>query len=372
MKKLLHLISFLPLFSLAQNVGIGTLTPAARLDVKTTDSYVSQFNGAAPMYMGIFENDIYRGYWGSFSGNAEDVDFGTGGGNTNGKLHLTVQANPKLTINNLGDVGIGTINPNHKFHLTGGDLFVQSSSGKIRFGNNGSNEWQMATTSGGADLRWYSTPDGGTTINPRHYFSQNGDVTIGGGGAPQARLHVSTTESETIRMEGNNPYLSFYDNTDGYKGYLWYNGADMVLGSVSAPVRFASNGYRMAINSDGRIYMGTGNLPATGYMLSVAGKVIAEEVKVQLKTGWPDYVFANDYKLLPIEELEKLIIKNKHLPNIPSAKEIEKNGISLGDMNKRLMEKVEEMTLYIIQLKKENNATDERLKLIEAKLDGLK
>ena len=372
MKKLLLFVLFLPLFSLAQNVGIGTTTPAAKLDVKTTGSYVSQFNGAAPMYMGIYENDIYRGYWGSYSGAAEDVDFGTGSGNTMGKLHLTVQASPKLTINTLGDVGIGTVTPNHKFHLNGGDLFVQSSSGKIRLGYDGGNEWQMATTGGGADLRWYSTTDGGSTINPRHYFSQNGDVMIGGGGVPLARLHVSTTASETVRMEGLNPYLSFYDNVDGYKGYLWYNGADMVLGSSTAPIRFASSGYRMTINTDGRIYMGIGNAPATGYMLSVAGKVIAEEVKVQLKTSWPDYVFANDYKLLPIDELEKLIIKNKHLPNIPSAAEVEKNGISLGDMNKRLMEKVEELTLYIIQLKKENNTTDERLKIIEAKLNELR
>ena len=57
----------------AQNVGIGTDVPAAKLDVKATNNYVGQFNGLAPMYMGIFENDIYRGYWGSYSGAAEDV-----------------------------------------------------------------------------------------------------------------------------------------------------------------------------------------------------------------------------------------------------------------------------------------------------------
>ncbi|MFZ4059505.1 MAG: hypothetical protein ACOYKE_15280, partial [Ferruginibacter sp.] len=59
----------------AQNVGIGTTTPAARLDVKTSSNYVGQFNGTAPMYMGIFEGDVYRGYWGSYSGSLEDIDF---------------------------------------------------------------------------------------------------------------------------------------------------------------------------------------------------------------------------------------------------------------------------------------------------------
>ena len=82
------------------------------------------------MYMGIFENDTYRGYWGSFSGAAEDVDFGTGAGDAIGKLHFTIQASPKLTINNNGNVGIGITNPTHLLHITSGDLFVQSSSGE--------------------------------------------------------------------------------------------------------------------------------------------------------------------------------------------------------------------------------------------------
>ena len=188
-------------FSFSQNVGIGTSTPAAKLDVKSTTSYVGQFNGIAPMYMGIFENDIYRGYWGSYAGATEDVDFGTGSGTT-GKLHLTIQASPKLTINNLGNVGIGTTNPNYKLHVNGGDLFVQSSTGLIRLGYEGANEWQMATTNAGADLRWYTTPDGGANTTPRHYFSQNGNVGIGGfSGAdvPRGRLDVigSGTSSST-------------------------------------------------------------------------------------------------------------------------------------------------------------------------------
>ena len=175
------------------NTGIGTFTPAARLDVRTINSYVAQFNGASPMYMGIFENDVYRGYWGSYAGAAEDIDLGTGSGNTIGKLHLTIQASPKLTIDPAGNVGIGTTSPGKKLHISGGDLFVESNSGLIRLGYNGGNEWQMASTGGGADLRWYTTTDGGTTIAPRHYFSQNGNVGIGGfsgPGVPNARLET--------------------------------------------------------------------------------------------------------------------------------------------------------------------------------------
>ena len=65
----------------AQNVCIGTATQAAKLDLKTTCSYVGQFNGGSSMLMGIFENYVYRGYWDFFAGNPEDIDFGTGAGN---------------------------------------------------------------------------------------------------------------------------------------------------------------------------------------------------------------------------------------------------------------------------------------------------
>ncbi|MBL7731860.1 MAG: hypothetical protein JNM88_11835, partial [Chitinophagaceae bacterium] len=212
MRKLLVASAMLVLVnaSYSQNVGIGTTVPAAKLDVKSTSNYVSQFNGIAPMYIGIFENDIYRGYLGSYSGNAEDIDIGTGSGNTTGKLHFTIQANPRMTINSAGQVGIGTTNPGYLMHVNGGDLFVQSSSGLIRFGYSGSNEWQLATTGGGADLRWYTTTDGGTTVTPRHYFSQNGNVGLGGfsgPGVPIGRLDVlgagTTSSTNTFLLRNS-------------------------------------------------------------------------------------------------------------------------------------------------------------------------
>jgi hypothetical protein len=217
--------------SIIGNTGIGTTTPAARLDVRTINSYVAQFNGASPMYMGIFENDVYRGYWGSYSGAAEDVDFGTGSGNGTGKLHLTIQASPKLTIDPAGNVGIGTTSPGKKLHLSGGDLFVESNSGLIRLGYNGGNEWQMATTNGGADLRWYTTTDGGTTIAPRHYFSQNGNVGIGGfsgPGVPNARLSVigsgNTSATNTFMLQKSTGDTIIRVRDDSRIG-IGYNGA---------------------------------------------------------------------------------------------------------------------------------------------------
>ncbi|MCC6762131.1 MAG: hypothetical protein IT252_12990 [Chitinophagaceae bacterium] len=402
----------------SQNVGIGTNTPAARLDVKTTSSYVAQFNGAAPMYMGIFENDVYRGYWGSYSGAETDVDIGTGSGNSAGKLHLTIQANPRLTIGADGKVGIGTTSPAHLLHINGGDLFVQSSTGLIRFGYNGANEWQMATTGAGADLRWYTTTDGGTTITPRHYFSQNGNMGIGGfsgPGVPLGRLDVigagTTSSTNTLmlrnslgdtllRMRDDGRMGIGYNGTSygrtlnmGGTGINFYTANEAAFGGAVFPTdtslviwsNSASNNYLVLQPSWGNTGIGTytpnakfhvngsqligsnSSRIATGYQLSVDGKIMAEEVTVQNSTTWPDYVFDEAYKLMPLAEVEQNILKNKHLPNIPSAAEVKQNGIVLGEMNRKLMEKVEELTLYIIELNKKNEVLAQKVQALESK-----
>lgn len=87
----------------------------------------------------------------------------------------------------------------------------------------------------------------------------------------------------------------------------------------------------------------------TGSTLIVDGKIRSEEVKVEIING-PDYVFEQDYELRTLKETKKYISENKHLPEIPSAHEMEENGLDLGDMNMRLLKKIEELTLYQIQL----------------------
>jgi len=417
MKKIiLFFISFITVcFSFAQNVGIGTTIPAAKLDVKATSNYVGQFNGAAPMYMGIFENDIYRGYWGSYSGAAEDVDFGTGSGNTTGKLHFTIQANPRMTINEVGRVGIGTTNPNYLLHVRGGDMFVESSLGKIVLGYDGGNQWQMATTGAGSDLRWYATTDG-TTITPRHYFSQNGNVGIGGfsgPGVPLGRLDVigsgttsssntfllrnsnldtilrvrddgrmgigynGTTYGRTINLGGTG--INFYTSNEAAFGgavfptdtslVIWSNSnannylvlqplwGNTGVGTYTPNAKFHVNGAQLIGSNSART--------ATGYELSVDGEIMCENLVMQNSTSWPDYVFKDDYKLMPLEELKKLISINKHLPNIPSAAEMEKDGIHLAEMTKKMMEKIEELTLYIIDLNSKNTELTEKIEKLE-------
>ncbi len=97
--------------------------------------------------------------------------------------------------------------------------------------------------------------------------------------------------------------------------------------------------------------------------LTVKGKIHTQEVRVDMSGPLvPDYVFAEDYKLKSLQEVEDYIKENKHLPEIPSAQEIEKNGLMLAEMNMSLLKKIEEMTLYMIEMKKENEKQNEIIK----------
>jgi Chaperone of endosialidase len=103
---------------------IGTSTADVKFELNTSIySHIAKFNGKSPMYMSLFEDDNLRGYWGSYSGNVEDVDFGTGSGNSTGKLHLTIQASPKLTVDAFGKVGIGLTNPSTPLHVIAPSTF---------------------------------------------------------------------------------------------------------------------------------------------------------------------------------------------------------------------------------------------------------
>ncbi|MBK9400283.1 MAG: hypothetical protein IPN36_05300 [Bacteroidetes bacterium] len=111
---------------------------------------------------------------------------------------------------------------------------------------------------------------------------------------------------------------------------------------------------------------------ATGFIACIGGKLIAEEVRVELETSWPDYVFADGYELMPLEQLKKEINQHKHLPGIPSASQIEEQGgVDLGAMQTKLVEKVEELTLYIIQLKEQNDKLQELNEKLQVRMSAI-
>jgi hypothetical protein len=96
----------------------------------------------------------------------------------------------------------------------------------------------------------------------------------------------------------------------------------------------------------------TGEVPQ-GYSLAVKGKVIAEGMKVQYQTAWPDYVFDPGYSLPPLEYTKEFIKEHGHLPGVPSAKDVRANGVDVGEMNAILLKKIEELTLHVLALQEE-------------------
>jgi len=108
----------------------------------------------------------------------------------------------------------------------------------------------------------------------------------------------------------------------------------------------------------GNVAIGTDIIPS-GYKLAVNGKIIATEIQVE--TGWADFVFEEDYNLMSIQELDSYIQENGHLPEIPTTEDVEENGISVDEMNSKLLQKIEELTLYVIELKKENEELNKKV-----------
>lgn len=118
--------------------------------------------------------------------------------------------------------------------------------------------------------------------------------------------------------------------------------------------------------------VGIGTTDTKGYKLAVNGDAIFNRVKVKPYANWPDYVFGNDYQLPSLKDIETFIRTNNHLPDVPSALEVEKNGIDLGDNQTILLRKLEELTLYIIEQDKKAEQLQQRLNELQQEINELK
>lgn len=126
------------------------------------------------------------------------------------------------------------------------------------------------------------------------------------------------------------------------------------------------------IKEDGTVYYNGGNVgigtdnPITKFV--VDGEIRATKVRVRGDVNLPDYVFEEDYNLRSLEEVETYINQNGHLPEVPSAAQVEKEGLSLGDMDATLLKKVEELTLYLIEMKKQNEELKKEVEALKKQL----
>ncbi len=155
---------------------------------------------------------------------------------------------------------------------------------------------------------------------------------------------------------GNRLRLQFWTNGQTYLDFYPF----MHIRSGSSDGNLS---YVMSLSSSG--YVGIGTINPTE-KLDVNGTIRAKEVRIE-NTNWPDYVFSKNYQLPSLSEVSRHIEENKHLPGIPSAEEVAKEGVNLSEMNAKLLQKIEEMTLYMIQQQKEINELKQRIDNVEQK-----
>jgi hypothetical protein len=258
-----------------------------------------------------------------------------------------------MTIDMIGNVGIGTSSPNDILHIS-----KVAAATRLRVGNNGAydasvyfngnSDWSVGMDYSNSNAFTIGNSSALGT-NTKFVIETGGNVGIGTE-TPNAKLTIKGDSQDHSVFSVNTGYSSnssiFEVKQEGSDGMVYVRDANnniitKLSGYLSAPSYFKSN-----------LGIGIATVP-NGYKLAVKGKIIAEELKIQLQSNWPDYVFAPNYKLPTLKEVEKHIKQKGHLQNIPSAKDVAKNGVFLGEMTKSLLLKIEELTLYTIQQEKE-------------------
>jgi hypothetical protein len=169
--------------------------------------------------------------------------------------------------------------------------------------------------------------------------------------------YLQTGETTGLNLILDNNEILARDNGLGSPMYLQRDAGDLMLCALE----------------QGQVAIGIenpANLPSNEYLLAVDGKGIFEAVRVELSGVWPDYVFAPEYRLKPLGTLEQEIKTQGHLPGIPSATTVAKEGIDVGEMQGKMLEKIEELTLYIIAQQKEIDALREQVYVLQTTSNG--
>ncbi len=283
-----------------------------------------------------------------------------------GASHISeLQVGEKFTFR--GGPTNSMIGSNYSY-FTGSDQRInQGTASRIVFGSLGDISFNGATTG-----------NAGTTIDPSDWttflkLKENGSVGI---------ATDNPNSDFKLDVNGNAQFVHSGISGEGFQivsGIPVGRGIGLDNNQAGGNVNFYLDNYQsgsfnfigaegptvnnlMTIHGDGGVSIGNGTvnrLPST-YKLAVNGKIICTEVLVQAYSVWPDYVFKSDYNLKPLTELQQFISANSHLPGIPSSSEIEGSGLSVGEIITKQMLKIEELTLYVLDLQKQINEMNKK------------
>lgn len=221
----------------------------------------------------------------------------------------------------------------------------------------------------------------GVNLNNTNYTNVSGsgshilmtNPNVGGQNVISSLINGVTAAKWRTDYVGNVNWISNASASD--RGHYFYIGGDFPNGSAkmkitpsgvaigSSIVNVTPGNYfeiltsdnttrSLVVNSTGNVGIGTTNVNDANYKLFVETGIRTRKVKVD-QAIWPDYVFDRSYKLLSLQKVEAFIKTNRHLPGVPSAAQVQKEGLDLGDNQATLLKKIEELTLYVIALKKQ-------------------
>lgn len=345
MKKILiTIICLLPMIASGQGISLSTYNPIIStngflntIEFKNLPHAAIVFNPAAAneIMFGFHSNGNY--YWGTGRSSSRPDFYSMTLNAFNGDLQIQGRfiAN-QLTVSNAASFN--------------SDLEI---AGKLRMGGQSVPRWGSSISSYVVESSHYYGHNATENIWIGEEFNPvvvRGNVGIGSSTTPWTRLMVSGSAGNSdaagiVRIGvdglGTNLRLGIHN------AYSW------IQSHGGMPLRINELGNNTYLNSfGGNVGIGTAT-DQPGYRLIVNGKVMAEEMKVVVDVP-ADYVFDNEYKIRSLHEVEEYIQQHHHLPGVPSADDIKENGWHVGQMANKLLEKVEELTLYMIEIKKEN------------------
>jgi hypothetical protein len=331
--------------------------------------------------------------------------------NASTEMESIISYNPQITFTNTGRVGIGRMDPQTLLNigLGAGDPVTGTAALRIggtsnypslELGIKGSYDgmistygndlhlyagnWRVAgaTATENHNISFYTSQSSSTNWNTAKMFLRyDGNLGVGTT-TPSSKVHVSNpTSFNANESAAGQDHILFDSNSPGVNGYFggltWQSGGRR-RASIVATQELADEDYiglafftrgtdgpgpmyeSMRIARSGNVGIGT---TTPDQKLTVDGTVRCEEVKVELVAGTgPDYVFEDGYDLLPLAELKNYISQNKHLPEVPSAKEMESEGLNLKEMNLLLLKKVEELTLHLIEQERKINSLENEVR----------